>query len=142
MIRLYLEGDREGVYRHCIEMNFIREKHAHKVDPDWLWSYVEPWYRPVLVDEPFLFTAEYCKEAMSQMFGENMRLLNMPPEYVMLNRITFGLNSIMAKLDACENWRQMSLKYYYGEAASAAAPEASARRPSSIAATTSTIPTP
>ena len=81
-------------------MNFIRAKHAHKVDPDWLWSYVEPWYRPLLIDEPFLFTAEYCKEAMSQMFGENMRLLNMPPEYVMLNRITFGLNSIMAKLGA------------------------------------------
>ena len=60
----------------------------------------------------------------------------MPPEYVLLNRITFGLNSIMAKLGAHENWRQLSMKYYYPEAVAD-----SARRPSSIAATTNTIPT-
>ena len=136
LIRCYLEDDREAVYRQCIAMNFIKEKHSHKVDRDWLFEFSEPYYRPLLIDGPFEFTPEYCRETITQMFGDNLRKLNMPPEYVMLNRITFGLNSLMAKLGAKENWRRLSLKYFYPEAAAE-----SARRPSSIAATTSTIPT-
>jgi len=136
MIRYYLEDDRDAVFRQCIKMRFIKEDQAHKVDRDWFWEFSEPYYRPILVDEPFEFTPEYCREAITQMFGANLRKLNMPPEYVLLNRITFGLNSIMAKLGAHENWRRLSLKYYYPEAAAD-----SARRPSSIAPTTSTIPT-
>ncbi|MCP4202280.1 MAG: hypothetical protein GY769_10135, partial [bacterium] len=93
-------GDRDAVFDQCVMMNFIKGEHASKVDRDWLWNFSEPYYRPLLRDEPFLFTAEYCKEAITQMFGANMRKLNMPPEYLLLNRITFGLNSIMAKLDA------------------------------------------
>jgi predicted unusual protein kinase regulating ubiquinone biosynthesis (AarF/ABC1/UbiB family) len=113
MVRLYLAGDRDGVFQQCISMKFIKDEHAHKVDKDWFWKFMEPYYRPILRDERFLFTAEYCKEAIVQMFGENLRLLNMPPEYVLLNRITFGLNSIMAQLRACENFRRLGWKYFY-----------------------------
>ena len=113
LIRCYLEGDREAVFQQCVAMKFIREQHAHKVDRDWLWQFSEPYYRPILIDGPFEFTTEYCKEAISQMFGDNMRKLNMPRQYVLLNRITFGLNSIMAKLGANENWRALSLPYFY-----------------------------
>lgn len=115
LIRCYLDGDRDAVFEQCVSMNFIVEAHAKKVDRDWLWDFSEPYYRPLLVDEPFLFTTEYCKEAITQMFGDNMRKLNMPPEYLLLNRITFGLNSIMAKLGAHENWRRLSLRYFYSE---------------------------
>ena len=31
----------------------------------------------------------------------------------MLNRITFGLNSILSRLGACENWRRLSKPYYF-----------------------------
>jgi predicted unusual protein kinase regulating ubiquinone biosynthesis (AarF/ABC1/UbiB family) len=115
LIRCYLDGDRDAVFDQCVSMNFIKADHAKKVDRDWLWDFSEPYYRPLLVDEPFLFTSEYCKEAITQMFGDNMRKLNMPPEYLLLNRITFGLNSIMAKLEAHENWRRLSLRYFYSE---------------------------
>jgi hypothetical protein len=39
----------------------------------------------------------------------------MPAEYLLLNRISFGLNSILAQLDACENFHRMSLKYYFDD---------------------------
>jgi predicted unusual protein kinase regulating ubiquinone biosynthesis (AarF/ABC1/UbiB family) len=118
LLRLYLDGDRDAFYAQAIAMKYIKVDHAHKVDRDWLWDYIEPFWRPLLIDEPFLFTAAYCKEAINRMFGPNMRLLNMPGDAVLLNRITFGLNSIMAKLDACENWRALSRKYFYGDAPS------------------------
>lgn len=112
--RSYLTGDRDAYFAKCLEMGFIREGHQHKVDRDWLWAYARWFYLPILEGEqPFRFTAEYCRKAVSQIFGENMRLLNMPPEYVMMNRITFGLNSILSRLGACADWRALSLKYFF-----------------------------
>src|SRR5207247_295695 len=96
-------------------MGFVKPGYEHRVDKEWLWRYAHWFYMPILEDRPFRFTPDYCKRAIDQIFGENMRLLNMPAEYVMLNRITFGLNSILSRLGACENWRRLSLKYYFPE---------------------------
>ncbi len=111
--RAYLTGDRDGYFKKACDMKFVKAGHEHKVDRDWLWDYARWFYLPILEDAEFEFTPAYCKQALSVIFGENMRLLNMPPEYVMLNRITFGLNSIMSRLGAKENWRKLSMQYYF-----------------------------
>ena len=41
--------------------------------------------------------------------------INLPKDFVFLNRITFGLNSIMLKLDAAENFHAMHRRYDYPE---------------------------
>ncbi|MCA9673111.1 MAG: AarF/ABC1/UbiB kinase family protein [Myxococcales bacterium] len=130
----YLTGDRDGYFAKACEMRFIREGHAHKVDRDWLWEYARWFYIPLLEEnQPFHFTKEYCAKALGQMFGPNMRKLNMPGDYLLINRITFGLNSILALLDACENWRELSMPYYMPDkvVAPAAAPAADAAPASS-----------
>jgi predicted unusual protein kinase regulating ubiquinone biosynthesis (AarF/ABC1/UbiB family) len=111
--RAYLTGDRDGYFAKACDMKFIKAGHEHKVGRDWLYDYARWFYLPILEDAEFEFTPDYCKKAISVIFGENMRLLNMPPEYVMLNRITFGLNSIMSRLGAKENWRRLSMHYYF-----------------------------
>ncbi len=116
--RRYLLGDKDGYFAKACEMQFIRPGYEDRVDRDWLWDYAKWFYMPILRDQqPFRFTPAYCKQALSVLFGENMKLLSMPPEYVMLNRITFGLNSILSRLEACEDWLAMSLPYYFPEGA-------------------------
>lgn len=114
--RSYLTANKDAYFEKCVEMGFIRDGYQHKVDRDWLWSYARWFYLPILDDgQPFRFTPEYCRQAVSQIFGENMRLLSMPPEYVMMNRITFGLNSILSRMSACEDWRRYSRHYFFAE---------------------------
>ncbi|MFT7624970.1 MAG: putative unusual protein kinase regulating ubiquinone biosynthesis (AarF/ABC1/UbiB family) [Myxococcota bacterium] len=112
--RYYLLGDREAYYEGCQEIGFIRPGHDNQVDPDWLWEFARWFYMPVLEDAPFEFTAEYCSKALQKIFGADVRKrMNMPPDYIMLNRITFGLNSILSRLGANENWRRRAKKYYF-----------------------------
>jgi len=68
------------------------------------------------LDEPFLFTPEYCKQAVAQVFGENVNKVNMPAEYLLMNRISFGLNSILSQLGARENFYRLARHCYFDEA--------------------------
>jgi predicted unusual protein kinase regulating ubiquinone biosynthesis (AarF/ABC1/UbiB family) len=113
--RAYILGDRDAYYQVARRMNFIIDGQEKKADADWLWAYTEWFYQPILHDRPFAIDNEYCRQSVAKIFGDNMRKVNMPSEYLMLNRITFGFNSIMAKLSAVENWRRLSLEYYFGD---------------------------
>jgi predicted unusual protein kinase regulating ubiquinone biosynthesis (AarF/ABC1/UbiB family) len=119
--RRYLLGDKDGYFAKACEMGFVRSGYEDRVTKEWLWDYAKWFYMPVLLEEqPFRFTPAYCKQALGVLFGENMKYLSMPPEYLMLNRITFGLNSILSRLDACEDWRTLSMPYYFPEGFAAA----------------------
>ena len=109
----YLTGDKDAYFSKACEMQFIKPGYEHKVTSQWLWDYARWFYLPLLEDADFAFTPDYCSQALSQLFGENMTKLNMPPEYVVLNRITFGLNSILSRMQASANWRRLSKQYYF-----------------------------
>ncbi len=113
MNRLYLLQDRAAFYAQAVKMRFVLPNQTDKVDPDWLYDYLRYYYLPILHDREFLFTADYCKRAVGVMFGPNMRRLNMPADFVMLNRITFGLNSIFAQLGARANWHRLARRQYF-----------------------------
>jgi hypothetical protein len=40
-----------------------------------------------------------------------LRQLNLPPDYLLLNRIQWGLNSVLAQLDAHADWRAIRDEY-------------------------------
>src|SRR5262249_3553041 len=115
--RAYLTGDKETYFAQFCRMGFVKPGYEAKVDREWLWEYARWFYLPILDAQEFPFTPDYCKQALAQMFGDNMTRLNMPPDYLMLNRITFGLNSILSRLGACENWHRLSMPYYFPAAA-------------------------
>jgi predicted unusual protein kinase regulating ubiquinone biosynthesis (AarF/ABC1/UbiB family) len=119
--RAYLTGDMDTYFQQFCRMGFVKPGYEAKVDREWLRDYARWFYLPILKDEEFRFTPEYCKQALAQMFGDNMTKLNMPPDYLMLNRITFGLNSILSRLGACENWYRLSMPYYFPERVAAPA---------------------
>ncbi|MCP4035359.1 MAG: hypothetical protein GY733_00355, partial [bacterium] len=113
LIRLYLRGDKDGYYEQAREMDIVTDD--KRVDRDWLWDWARWFHVPILEDAPFQFTPEYCTQALGQVFGENATKVNMPAEYLMLNRISFGINSILSQLGARTNFRAISLKYYFDE---------------------------
>jgi predicted unusual protein kinase regulating ubiquinone biosynthesis (AarF/ABC1/UbiB family) len=71
-------------------------------------------YHPVQNDKPFTYTVEYAREALKRTFdpsGEHTKMMksfNLPPSFVVLNRIQWGLNAVLAQLTATRNWRAVS----------------------------------
>lgn len=79
-----------------------------------LMDYFGYFYYPVLQDETFTYTRSYAREALKRTFDpagehtEMMKWFNLPPAFVVLNRIQWGLNAVLASLDASANWRAIS----------------------------------
>jgi predicted unusual protein kinase regulating ubiquinone biosynthesis (AarF/ABC1/UbiB family) len=67
-------------------------------------------HRPMGVQQPFTYTAEYAREVTAASmdpeagYVETLRQLNMPASYLMLNRIQFGLTSLLARLRPTASW--------------------------------------
>jgi predicted unusual protein kinase regulating ubiquinone biosynthesis (AarF/ABC1/UbiB family) len=79
-----------------------------------LMDYFGYFYHPVLNDELFTYTRSYAREALKRTFDpagehtEMMKWFNLPPAFVVLNRIQWGLNAVLASLEAEANWRAIS----------------------------------
>ncbi|MEO1337700.1 MAG: AarF/UbiB family protein, partial [Myxococcota bacterium] len=74
-------------------------------------------YQPYLKDEPFDFSGEHRPETTFRaMFSQNPNLfkLNMPADAVFLNRIEFGLVSMLAKIGGKLNCHQYATSYFQG----------------------------
>ena len=65
-------------------------------------------YAPFLASkaEPFTYTAEYVRRSYGLMIFDNPNKLRtaMPPEWLFLNRLQWGLNAILAQLGATGPW--------------------------------------
>lgn len=79
-----------------------------------LMDYFGYFYHPVLEDRTFTYTNSYAREALKRTFDpagehtEMMKWFNLPPAFVVLNRIQWGLNAVLASLEAEANWRAIS----------------------------------
>ena len=81
------------------------------------------WFRlfnsPVVDDEVFTYTPEFARRVITATsdprggFGDMMRRLNLPPDFLVLNRIQWGINSIMGMLGATANWRRISEEFWF-----------------------------
>jgi hypothetical protein len=79
-----------------------------------LMDYFGYFYHPVMDDTPFTYTSSYAREALKRTFdpaGEHtdmMKWFNLPPAFIVLNRIQWGLNAVLAGLEGTANWRAIS----------------------------------
>ena len=113
MIRLQVTHPDRVVYRRVIEDAGVLRPGAPYGDEE-LMDYFGYFYHPVLHDERFTYTRAYAREALKRTFDpagehtEMMKWFNLPPAFVVLNRIQWGLNAVLASLDATANWRRIS----------------------------------
>ncbi len=77
-------------------------------------DYFSYFYRYVLEDKPTTIDDAYAADGVGQLFdasgphGSLMKALNIPPSFVVLQRITLGLMGLFAQLHATANWRAIA----------------------------------
>jgi predicted unusual protein kinase regulating ubiquinone biosynthesis (AarF/ABC1/UbiB family) len=111
---IVVHRDPERLVRSMEEVGFLAE--GHGLDPQLVYDYVSSPYRPYLVDE-FRFTRDWMRETLARIFDLNgphgpvIAKLNMPPSFVILDRVVWGVSAILGKLEVAGPWRAMLLEY-------------------------------
>lgn len=96
------------------DSGFLRA--GHGVDAELIYDYVSSPYQPYLVDE-FTFTRQWMADTIGKMFDVQgphqpvIEALNMPATFVILDRVVWGINAILGKLDVSGPFRAMLLEY-------------------------------
>ena len=107
--------DAKELHRLAIELGFFSEK--VKYDREAFRQLMRYLYQPYLKDQPFDFAGEHRpNRTFRKMFSDNPNLfkLNMPADAVFLNRIEFGLVSLLAKIGGKLNCHRYATQYFRG----------------------------
>ena len=96
------------------EIGFLRA--GHGLAAQQVYDYVSTPYTPYLTDT-FTFTRDFVRDAMTTIIdvkgphAEVIEKLNMPPSFVILDRVVWGVSAILGKLEVTAPWRAMLLEY-------------------------------
>jgi predicted unusual protein kinase regulating ubiquinone biosynthesis (AarF/ABC1/UbiB family) len=88
-----------------------------RVDEQLVYEWFQLYTKPVLAPQPFTYTPEFAAEVIRSSadprspYADVVRRLNLPSDYLLLNRIQWGLNSVLARLGACGDWRAIRDEY-------------------------------
>ncbi len=100
-------------FREVVEAAGILAPDA-PVGDDRIGSYFSYFYEFVLSDGPFTITEEYAAAGVKRIFEANgpfadlVPHLNVPPSFVILQRINLGLTSLFGRLGATGDWRRVA----------------------------------
>jgi predicted unusual protein kinase regulating ubiquinone biosynthesis (AarF/ABC1/UbiB family) len=95
-------------------IGFLRS--GHGLAPQHVYDYVSTPYTPYLADT-FTFTRTFVRDAMATIidvkgpYEDVIANLNMPPSFVILDRVVWGISAILGKLEVTAPWRAMLLEY-------------------------------
>lgn len=109
--------DVEGLHRLLDEAGFLPS--GAPVDIDQLMQWFRIFNEPILADREWTYTPEFAKTVIKTTtdprmgFVDLLRQLNLPPDYLMLNRIQWGVNSILGRLGATANWRRITEEFWH-----------------------------
>lgn len=100
-----LQGDRPAFRDGLTGLGFV--KNPRRFDWDFQWGAMRALHRPWLAKQPFTYTSEYVAELNELLLWNNPNKMKTlyPPEWLILNRLQWGLNSILVELGATVNYR-------------------------------------
>jgi predicted unusual protein kinase regulating ubiquinone biosynthesis (AarF/ABC1/UbiB family) len=109
-----LDCDARGVVDGMVMSGFLAPDHG--LDPDHVFECVGMPYRAYFDDE-FTFTRSYTTEALQALmditgpYADVIRALNMPPGFVILDRVVWGVSALLGRLEASNRWRGILEEY-------------------------------
>lgn len=112
-----LASDRTATIARVIEAGFLPTDHGFELDD--LWQYLTAPYRPFLVDR-FEFSRDFTADTMSRIldvrgpYAPIMNSLTMPPSFLLLDRVVWGMTALLGQLDADNAWRGILAEYRSG----------------------------
>lgn len=122
LVRSHFGNDPQEFRARAMELGFLSEK--RDIAPELLYEYFGYFYEPFRHDREFEFSREYNARSLGMVFKPDgefaglTRKLNMPPDFVFVNRIQWGVYSILGTLGATGNWHRIHRELIYGEPAS------------------------
>lgn len=112
-------GDRPDEFRAlATEAGFITRD--SKIATDVLFEYFSYYYEPFRDDRVFRYTPEYNARSVEMMlkpkgrFAGIEKLLNIPRDYTLVNRLSWGVASILSQLGATANWHRIHREVSWG----------------------------
>lgn len=103
LAKLTLEGRREDLPAAVVGCGFAEP--GSRFDYDAHWDVMLYLYRPFLTSN-FTYSSDYVRESWQLMMADNpnLRHMKMPREWTFANRLQWGLNSVLAALEAEGDW--------------------------------------
>jgi predicted unusual protein kinase regulating ubiquinone biosynthesis (AarF/ABC1/UbiB family) len=104
----------EVMVDHMIAAGFLASDHGLAAQR--VWEYVSAPYTPYLVDD-YTFRADFASSAIGKLLDLNgpyadvMARLNLPPSFVILDRVIWGMSAILGRLGARNRWRAILDEY-------------------------------
>lgn len=115
--RLVLQGDVDAVVKAMQLDNFIRP--GFDIDARNVMEYLRPILEP-LAHETFTFSREWMR-TQAQRIGDPRsevsrvgRMLNLPPEYLLIHRVTLGSIGVLCQLGATARYRRIAQEWQPG----------------------------
>jgi predicted unusual protein kinase regulating ubiquinone biosynthesis (AarF/ABC1/UbiB family) len=111
-----LDQNPQGTVDALVHAGFLRPDHG--IDPERIYDYCSGPYLPFQADK-FTYDPEFVGRTLQRMldlqgeFGDVIRLLNMPPSYVILDRVVWGMSAIFGRMHATGRWRALLDEYLY-----------------------------
>jgi hypothetical protein len=111
--------DPQWTVEAMVSVGFLRPDHG--LDPKLVFEYVSAPYVPYLGDT-FTFTRQFTADALGKVANIDgphsavIRALNMPPSFVILDRVVWGVSALRGKLEATGPWRHILDEYRHGAA--------------------------
>jgi predicted unusual protein kinase regulating ubiquinone biosynthesis (AarF/ABC1/UbiB family) len=115
--RLVLRGDTGAVMTAMREEKFIRS--TFDIDAEKVMDYLRPILEPLAQSE-FTFTRAWMREQAARIGDPRNeaarvgRMLNLPPEYLLIHRVTLGSIGVLCQLGARAPYRQIAEQWQPG----------------------------
>ncbi len=109
-----LDQDARGVVDGMVKAGFLAPDHG--LEPGHVFECVGMPYRAYFGDE-YTFTRSYTSEALQALmditgpYADVIRSLNMPPGFVILDRVVWGVSALLGRLEARNRWRGILEEY-------------------------------
>jgi predicted unusual protein kinase regulating ubiquinone biosynthesis (AarF/ABC1/UbiB family) len=112
-----IDRDQARLVRAMEDVRFLER--GHGLAPEAIFAYVSAPYRPYLTDT-FRFTRDFMADTIAKIADVNgpyapvVRRLNLPPSFVILDRVVWGVSALLGKLEVDRPWRAMLDEYRHG----------------------------
>ncbi len=118
ILHAILRQDPPGLVGSLVQAGFLPADHG--MSDDLIFEFCSQPYLPFQV-ERFTYTSKFVGETLQRMldltgqYGELIKSLNMPPSYVILDRVVWGFSALFGKMEVTANWGRL-LAEYLGDA--------------------------
>lgn len=122
LVAAHLGGDKQRFRDLLVALSFVGADSALTAED--LYEYFGYFYESFRSDRTFTFTREYNRKSFRMVFRPEgpftgfHKQLNMPPDFVFVNRIQWGVMSILGTMQSTGNWHRIQREYVFGESPS------------------------